>query len=245
MIGDSFSTLQWILLLIASMCVGISRTSIIAIGGLSSAIFIIAINNISVAAGIALPLLIVGDLIAIIYYRKHIYWKVILPLFPWIMMGVIIAHFTEAYLNADIIKKIVAYFLLGFLVLSFIKIEKLKNNYTWLAGFFGIIAGFTSMLANAAGPIMSIYLLLKKVDKIVFVSSSAWFFAFMNIFKLFFRISSSTINKASLLVDIKLVGAVLLGAYIGTWFIKIIPEKAFKNLVMILTFIVTIQLLLK
>ena len=46
---------------------------------------------------------------------------------------------------------------------------------------FGIAAGVTTTVANAAGPIMSIYLLAQRLPKEDFIAAGVWFFFLVNL----------------------------------------------------------------
>jgi uncharacterized membrane protein YfcA len=100
---------------------------------------------------------------------------------------------------------------------------------------YGSLGGFTTMVANAGGPAMSMYLLAQKFPVRAFLGTSAWFFAIVNVAKLPFSIGLGVVTPSSLLLDLVLVPAVLLGALIGRWLVKRMDQRLFDRLVIALT----------
>ena len=63
---------------------------------------------------------------------------------------------------------------------------------------FSWLAGSTTMIANAAGPVMTIYLLACRLPKFEFVGTAAWFFFAINLLKVPFSASlGSSIRPVS------------------------------------------------
>lgn len=108
---------------------------------------------------------------------------------------------------------------------------------------YGLLGGFTTMVANAAGPVMSMYFYAMKLPVLTFLGTSAWYFAIVNIFKLPFSAGLGLITRETLVMDALLVPLVLIGAYVGAKVAKRIPQKVFENLVLVLTVASAIGLL--
>ena len=45
------------------------------------------------STGIILPLLIAGDIMAVIYFKKYTKWKYLVHFLPWMLVGVVVASF--------------------------------------------------------------------------------------------------------------------------------------------------------
>jgi len=58
--------------------------------------------------------------------------------------------------------------------------ENSLSSAWWYGPLFGLLGGFTTMIGNAAGPVMAIYLLSLKMPKYSFVGTNAWFFLVIN-----------------------------------------------------------------
>ena len=100
------------------------------------------------------------------------------------------------------------------------------------AQFFGLLGGFTTMIGNAAGPVMSIYLLSIRLPKFAFVGTSAWFFMIVNYLKVPLQIFAwDNISWNTIAVDALAVPFIFLGAAIGVWAVKKMPEGGYRTFV--------------
>ena len=113
----------------------------------------------------------------------------------------------------------------------------------WFAGALGFVAGITTMMANAAGPVMIIYLLAMKLDKMKFVGTAAWFFFVVNWLKVPFSRSLEMMTAESIKLDLTMLPFIALGALAGIYLLKRIPEKTFKGVVQILAAAAALKLL--
>lgn len=193
------------------------------------------------STGILLLLLIMADFFGVYYYHRHAELKKIIQLVPSALMGIL----TGVYVG-DKISDMHFQILLGAIIISgalmmIIKIDVKRNkSLSLLVGFFG---GFITMVGNAAGPIMSIYFLSMGFEKNKFIGTAAWFFLFVNLIKVPFHIIFwKTINIDIFLFDIVLFPLILIGALIGVWIVKKIPEKPYKLFVIASVFLSTFLL---
>ena len=107
----------------------------------------------------------------------------------------------------------------------------------------GLLAGMTTMMANAAGPVMVLYLLSMHFPKQKFIGTAAWFFFIVNWVKVPLMTNLDMINAASLKIDLMVFPAVVLGAIAGIWMLKRIPQRAFNIIALILAAAAAIKLL--
>ncbi len=105
------------------------------------------------------------------------------------------------------------------------------------AGIYGTLGGFTTMVANAAGPVMSMYFLASKFSVKTFLGTAAWFFAVVNLVKLPFSVGIGLITVPTLLMDLVLVPTVVLGAFVGRWLVARMNQALFERLVIALTIV--------
>ena len=207
------------------------------------------------SAGILLPVLCVADLLAVGYYRRHADWKKIIPLMPWVAAGLLAATWVyflgrqEGSMVSSIIKNYMKP-IIGIIVLTVLALSLWREKHKdvpegkLISVGTGFTAGFTSMLANAAGPIMNIYLLVMKLPKEAFIGTSAWFFLIINYVKLpLMHFGAGSITKASLQMNAMLIPAILVGGILGIKAVKYIPEEKFKYAVQILVFAACIKLI--
>ena len=119
-----------------------------------------------------------------------------------------------------------------------------RDDGAWFAPTIGVLAGFTTLVANAAGPLMAVYLLAMRLPKMEYVGTSAVFFMLLNWFKVPFMVHLDLINGPSFLLNLKLAPAVLIGALIGRKVLVRINQRWFENLALGLSAIAGAKLLL-
>ncbi|KAF5070045.1 Sulfite exporter TauE/SafE [anaerobic digester metagenome] len=237
---------QWLWVILAALLIGVSKTGI---SGLLTLVIPIlaAVFGGKASTGIILPMLIVGDVFALFYYKHNAKREDILKLLPWTFMGLIFGLIIGGYINDEQFKSLIALSVLLclFLLIYFEKKgDQLKiPDKTWLHASVGILAGFTSMIGNAAGPIFSVYLLAKGVDKVNFLGMTAWFFFIVNVTKLPMQVFIwHNIMVQTFVLTGLMIPFIGIGAVFGAFIIKRINEKAFRYLIIGMTAIVALKL---
>lgn len=237
---------QWLWVILAALLIGVSKTGI---SGLLTLVIPIlaAVFGGKASTGIILPMLIVGDVFALFYYKHNAKREDILKLLPWTFMGLIFGLIIGGYINDEQFKSLIALSVLLclFLLIYFEKKgDQLKiPDKTWLHASVGILAGFTSMIGNAASPIFSVYLLAKGVDKVNFLGMTAWFFFIVNVTKLPMQVFIwHNITVQTFLLTGLMIPFIGIGAVFGAFIIKRINEKAFRYLIIGMTAIVALKL---
>ena len=202
------------------------------------------------SVGILLPLLIVGDLFAVVYYRRHVVWKYLISLMPWVLIGIIGGYAVLEFISSEQLKPLIGILVLLLIILH-ISREKLGKRFVELLPesklftyLMGILAGFTTMIGNAAGGVMAIYLLVKGLPKTEFVGTGAWFFLTVNLIKVPLYVSLGMITVDSITFNIKLIVFILIGALVGVKVIKWMPQKMFQTVVLIFAAIGAIRLII-
>jgi uncharacterized protein len=200
--------------------------------------------------GILLPMLIVGDLFAVIFYRRSVVWKYLISLIPWVLIGIIFGYFVLNQINSDQLKPLIGVIVLALIILH-VSRERLGETFTkvlpkslWFTVSMGILAGFTTMIGNAAGGVMAIYLLMKGLPKNEFVGTGAWFFMFVNLIKVPFYISLGLITFDSITFNMWLIPTILIGAFIGIKVVPHIPQKVFQTLILAFALIGALRLII-
>lgn len=232
------SAVKWTILGIGSFLVGLTKSGIPGLGVLIAPMFAEAIPA-RASTGALLPLLIVGDIFAVAYYRRHAVWKYLVRLFPFAGAGIIIGYFAMSRITDAQFRPIIGGITLFMLAVGFWRnVTKGKDapipTQWWFAALTGLLAGVTTMIANAAGTVMLIYFLSMRLPKTEFIGTSAWYFFVLNVFKVPFSVSLGFITAESLLLNLRLVPLVLVGAVVGILVAKRIPEKVFSVVVQLL-----------
>ncbi len=236
---------QWVLAAIAAFIVGFSKAGIGGLGMLAVVIFA-QILPAKQATGIVLPLLCFGDILAVLAYRQHAKWKHVWRLFPWTAAGVLIGYFALGRLGEREARVLIAVIVLSLVGLHLLRRRRAGNEAehgSWFAPAIGVLAGFTTLVANAAGPLMAVYFLAMRLPKMDFVGTGAVFFLLLNLFKVPFMVNLGLINAASLTVNLWLVPVVLLGGWLGRKLVMRIDQRAFENIALALSLVAGLKLL--
>jgi uncharacterized protein len=198
------------------------------------------------ATGIVLPLLCFGDVVAVLAYRQHANWTYLWRLFPWAAAGVILGYFAMGRIDDR-----QARLLIGAIVLVLVALHLFRRwrgggheaeHGAWFAPLLGILAGFTTLVANAAGPLMAIYLLAMRLPKMEYVGTGAVFFLVINLFKVPFMVHLHLITAESFAFNLKLAPFVLTGALVGRKILGGINQRWFENLALGLAVLAGIKL---
>ena len=99
------------------------------------------------------------------------------------------------------------------------------------------------MLANAAGPVASIYLLAAGLPKYEIVGTGAWIFLILNLAKIPFNFGLGLINQDSLVLNLCLVPAVAVGAIVGRWLLGFVAQQVFDWMLLVFATAAAIKLL--
>src|SRR5436190_11946573 len=183
---------QWMIGILAALMVGITKTGVPGIGILVVPLMAIVFGG-RLSVGATLPLLIFGDVFAVLWYRQHARWDNLLSLFPWVISGIIIGLGLLWYTGihgsrVDWLNVIIGVIVLGMMSLSLARRtwgDKLVPSSSVGLVSTGVLAGFATMVSNSAGPIMSIYLSgMMRLSKNEFMGTSAWYFFIFNLTKL-------------------------------------------------------------
>jgi hypothetical protein len=241
-----FSAWGWAFAILAGLIIGVAKTSGVGgLGMLAVAIFAQLLPA-KQATGIVLPMLVFGDIVAVLTYRQHAKWPHVWRLFPWTATGVIIG-----YIALDRVTERQARVLIGVIVLSLSVAQVIRRKFggheaehgAWFAPTIGVLAGFTTLVANAAGPLMAVYFLAMRLPKMDFVGTGAVFFLIMNFFKVPFMVNLGLINAASFLVNVELLPAVLVGNWIGWKLLARLKQRTFENMALALSVAAGLRLL--
>jgi uncharacterized membrane protein YfcA len=233
---------QWIAGIAAAFCVGVSKTGVPGLGIMVVPMMVLTVGDARQSAGWLLPMLCIADIFALWYWRRHASAGRLFGLAPWVVAGCV-AGALALSLPESMIRPLVGCIVLLMLV------AYLKRRFTPADAAaevpgapYGVAAGFATTVANAAGPIMSIYLLSKRLPKEEFVATGAWFFFFVNLSKVPIYTYHGLFSSTSLAFDGMMFPAVLGGALTGRWIIHRIPARLFESTVVILTAVSTILL---
>lgn len=252
---------QWGLGALAALLVGCAKTGVPGLGVLVVPLMATAFGA-RPSVGTLLPLLIVADCFAVCWYRRHAQWRHIVRLIPWLLPGMAlgawvlaavdgwrIAGLDGARLFAPLIGLVVLV-MLGLLLARRRLGERMTPRHPLLLGATGAGTGFATTLANAAGPIMTLYLTGMGLPKQQFMGTAAWFFLLVNLSKvpLYAALSlwgdgAPLFTRSSLTIDLLLAPLILVGVFVGRWLLPKLSQRLFDRLVLALAGLAALKLL--
>jgi len=239
---------QWLLVFLCALMIGLTKTAIPGLGILVTPLMAQVVPA-RASTGVVLPMLIFGDFFAVGYYHRHAVWFHLVRLMPWAATGVVLGYFALGQVNDQQLKPLIGIIVLALLGINYFykrvrKGEAHVPNRFWFAAAMGLAAGVTTMMANAAGPIMVIYLLAMRLPKNEFIGTGAWYYLILNLFKVPFSVNLGLINVESLQLDVIAIPMIAAGALGGIKFLKHIPEEKFSWIVQILAAVAAVTLFL-
>lgn len=231
---------------VAAYIIGLSKTGLPGGGLLAIPLFATVFEG-RMIVGASLPVLMFADLFAIGWYRQHARWDLLKPLAVWVGLGYVggIAFFVAVGTATRSLEIVI-----GSIVLSIVGVQVWRmwrgaperSATTATAATYGTIGGFTTFVANAAGPVFNTYLVGLRLHKHQLMGTSAWLYFVVNVSKipLYLALGAWTsggrfFTGESLLFDLVLLPAVLAGVYSGRALLHRIPERAFLSVVLVLS----------
>ncbi len=239
MLELDFSILQWILFVVCAMFVGMSKVGVPGVSMLVVPALAIIFGG-KASTGVLLPMLLMADIFGVSYYHRHAEWKYLWKLLPWAFIGIGIALWVGEVVNDSWFKNIIAILVFLCIGLMLWKDRRKGNNLFpdtwWFAALMGVLGGFATMIGNVAGPIFAIYLLAMRLPKNGFIGTGAWFFLIVNFSKFPLHIFVwKTISRSTLTLDILMLPAIALGAFLGITLVKRISDKVYRTAVIVVT----------
>lgn len=247
-----FSALQWLLAVLAATGIGVSKSGLPGISLLHVVIFAHLFPGLA-STGVVLPMLVAGDIGAVLLFRRHAQWPHVIRTLPPAVIGVVIGWAIMGWTQRQGIPAARFNPVIGGIVLTLALVQLGRNwkpnlfahvpHTTGFAWTMGLIAGVTTMLANAAGPVMGLYLLAVALPKDAFVGTAGWFFLLINVCKVPFSAQLGLIHGSGLAFNLLLVPAIIAGLFLGKNVMARLPQKWFDSLVLVFALFAAAKLL--
>jgi uncharacterized protein len=226
---------QWTLGAACALFAGIAKTGMPGVAIVIVPLMALVAGQSTTSPAWLLPLLLTGDVFALFYWRRNASTVRLTKLAPWVAAG-IAAGALALGLDQAMLKPLIGVIVTVMFVLYLAR----RFRPAWLADTthpipYGIAAGFATTVANAAGPVMSLYLLGQKLPKEEFIGTGAWFFFLVNASKVPIYASHGMFSAQSMVFDLMMAPAVIVGALTGRWIVQHISPVVFEWLVIILT----------
>jgi len=237
--------LQWAIVLSCAVLVGMSKAGLSGVG-LMVVPIIASIFGGRPSVGLVLPMLIFADIFAVTWYNRHAEWKYILKLLPWAFLGILAATWIGRVISDQLFNRLLAGIVIIGIGLMFWQDIRKKieiPDFRWFSITLGFLGGFATMIGNAAGPVMALYLLSMRLPKNQFIGTAAWFFFIVNVTKVPFHVAVwKTITWSSVIFDLFMIPAIAAGAITGIWLVRFFPERVYRIFVIVSTLLAALLL---
>ncbi|MDU0349226.1 sulfite exporter TauE/SafE family protein [Actinomyces sp. MRS3W] len=239
------STPSWLILIVAAASIGLAKTALPGAATLAVALFATVLPA-KESTGTMLILLLVGDVLAIIMYRRDADWATLRRLVPGVLAGVVLGALFLRVASDTATKRFIGILLIALIIITLVLMRlprppQIQGRVG--RAVYGTLAGFTTMAANAGGPVTTMYFLASRFSVTTFLGTTAWFYCIVNLVKLPFSIGLGIIRTDTLGVDLVLVPVVVAAAFAGRWLASRMNNKIFDPLVTVLTVISAAYLL--
>lgn len=242
-----FSTYTWLAVIGGAFAIGLNKGGLTGLGILPVLIFALVFHP-RQSTGFVLPLLIVGDVCAVITYRRLVNWKVFFTLLPPGIAGVAAGYLLLGHIPETVFGPMIGWLILALIALHFIRgsLGEALDHIFQSRGFgvvMGVLAGVTTMIANAAGPVSTLYFIAVGLPKWDLIGTSSWFFFAINLTKVAPSAHLGLTNAASVSLAALLAPVVVLGFFGGRWLAGVMPQKVFEIFLLICTALGALRLL--
>jgi uncharacterized protein len=250
------TTNQWLLLMFGAALMGFSKSGVPGTGILTIPMFV-AVFGARLSIGTSIVILILADLFAVRFYWRETKWDHLLKLLPSVIVGFLVGVTLLYFIpksQRDPLNPLIGVIVLLMLGVSLLRGklgEKMVPTSQVGRQVTGSLAGFTTLVSNAAGPIMQIYFAAAKLNKAEMLGTSAIYFFCVNTTKIPFYLWLSYVRPdapmwtvGSCLTAAATLPAITVGTMLGRKAQSKISEQAFKNVVLVLAAVASIKMIL-
>lgn len=246
---------------LAAILIGVSKTGVPGVGLFSCLLMISAFRGHEMfASGAVVPLLILGDIAAVKFYRKDCDPILLEKLCPPVAIGLLLGGFALCFMQNSHFKLTVGILATSILIFEFIRKRlgwtQISTSKPFQIGC-GTLAGLTTVLGNAAGAVSAAYFSSQNLDKKKFMGTNAVFFFLVNVSKIPIMLAVTQIkttmgfevddaqimNATTFMLTIIFSPGILVGGYLGRQFYRAIPEKVFVPFILVMNFITAVYIL--
>ena len=245
---ETLTNIQWFAISVAALSIGMSKTGVQGLMLMIVPLMAMAFGA-KESTGVILPMLCMADIIAVAYYKRIADWKVVAKLLPTAILGFFLAIGVDNMIPNGQFRQLMGWTLmLALIVMIWSEIFGKENRWMkkwWYAAIFGLLGGFTTMIGNAAGPVMSVYLLSMRKEKMEYIGINAWFFLVVNLLKVPLQAFVwDNITWDSLQLNLVMLPVIGIGSLIGIRVVKLLPEKIFRRFIQIVTILSVILMII-
>jgi uncharacterized protein len=222
----------------AVISLGLSKGGLSALGTAATPLLALYLPPLE-AAALLLPILVCQDAISV-----HVYWRECNPwnlkvLLPGAAFGTALGWLFASAVSANAIRLLIGFTALGFVASVWMRGgQRRRGNSTVLGGvFWGTVSGFTSFASQGGGPPYQIYTLPQQMPKMMFVGTTAVFFAAINLMKIVPYLLLAQFSTKNLATSLVLLPVAVLANFAGIRLVRSVPAAQFYRVTYVLLFI--------
>ena len=241
---------QYAVIALGAAFVGFGKGGLPGVGNLTVVLLALALPA-KTSVGVLLPILISADIMAVVIYRRHAQWAYIFRLLPWMLVGILIGYFIFSHVNDAHVLSMIGVILLSMTGVHFLRKWSRRNHggedqlphHPLFIATTGIIGGFATMVANAAGPVAALYFIASGLPKYAYIGTSAWLFLLVNCIKVPLMLDLGIIDFDSLGLSASFMPYAIGAALIAPLIVKRINQKVFEVLIWVFVVIGGLKLI--
>ena len=242
----SLTTAQWLLAFAGALGMGISKAGFPGMSLVHVVVFALIVGA-RTSTGIILPMLIAADFVAVRSFRQHAQWVYIRRMLPATIVGVLLGFVLMGRLDEKVFSPLIGTIVLLLTVMQVVRMARPglfadvphSRMFAWT---MGLLAGVTTMMANAAGPIFLLYALAVGLPKYQLVGTGAWFFFIVNLSKVPLSAGLGLIGPQTLSLNLVLLPVVFTGIAIGRRLTHRVPQRLFDGLLLAFATVAALRL---
>lgn len=238
----------WVALLLSGFATGLGKAGFGGVGMLAMLI-LAEVFPARESTGLLLPILITADILAVTRFRGFAVWAHVRRLLAPAVVGIVCGWWIMPHVPDARFGQLIGAIILGMtlLMVAMRAVPHLRNITLQHPGLLwptGWLAGLTTMVANAAGPVATLYLLACRLPKMEFVGTAAWFFLIINVIKVPFSVQLGLITPSTLWLCAAAMPFVAMGVFLGRWLLEKISQRLFEWLLLVFAFLGALRLLM-
>jgi uncharacterized membrane protein YfcA len=233
--------------ILGAFCIGFAKAGFSG-AGLVNVLIMAQLWGAKESTGVVLPMLICGDILSVLVYHQHARWDTIRRMLPPTVAGIVAGWGLMHWLSAGAYGPVIGGIVLVLVILQAWRrcqpnaFEHVPHSRPF-AWSMGGACGFTTMVANGAGPVMTLYFLALATPKYELVGTMAWFFLIVNLIKVPFSLDLGLIYGNSLLFNLVLVPAIVAGIFAGKRLIRVVSQGLFDWLLLAFAAIAALRMI--
>jgi uncharacterized membrane protein YfcA len=225
------------------ICLGIAKGGFSGIGMVATPLLALIMPPLE-AAAILLPIILLQDALSTwIYRRDWDPWN-LKALLPGAALGVGAAWLLAAHVSDAAVRLVVGLIALGFALHAWLgrNGSQVPKPRPIAGGIWGALAGFTSTLIQIGAPPYYAFVLPQRLAKMLYVGTTVWFFAAVNVMKVAPYLGLGQFSRAGLATSAALFPLAIASNYFGVWLVRATPEALFYRISYLLVFLLGLEL---